>query len=82
MPTSALTDTEREVLVRAAILAPSMQQDADVVILLRRDDYYNAEDRHGEADLIVAKNRSGPAWTVAVAAALHRSTFRTMASTA
>ncbi len=38
----------------------SLEQDADVVFLLHRPDYYDAEDRPGEADLIVAKHRNGP----------------------
>jgi len=37
----------------------SLEQDADVVILLHRADFYNKEDRPGEADLIVAKHRNG-----------------------
>lgn len=38
----------------------SIEQDADIVMFLYRDDYYNkASERKGEADLIVAKNRSG-----------------------
>ena len=39
----------------------SIEQDADVVILLHRDDYYDKESpRAGEADFIVAKHRNGP----------------------
>jgi len=38
----------------------SIEQDADIVMFLYRDDYYNkASERKGEADLIVSKNRSG-----------------------
>ncbi len=38
----------------------SIEQDADIVMFLYRDDYYNhSSDRKGEADLIIAKNRSG-----------------------
>lgn len=38
----------------------SIEQDADIVMFLYRDDYYNKESsRKGEADLIVAKNRQG-----------------------
>ena len=38
----------------------SIEQDADIVMFLYREDYYNkASERKGEADLIVAKNRSG-----------------------
>ena len=38
----------------------SIEQDADIVMFLYRDDYYNkGSERKGEADLIVSKNRSG-----------------------
>jgi replicative DNA helicase len=39
----------------------SIEQDADIVAFIYRDDYYDDEsDRPGEADLIVAKHRNGP----------------------
>ena len=39
----------------------SIEQDADVVMFVYRDEYYNKEtERLGEADLIVAKHRNGP----------------------
>ncbi|MBP6187264.1 MAG: replicative DNA helicase, partial [Rhodoluna sp.] len=45
----------------------SLEQDADVVILLHREDLGNREHpRAGEADLIVAKQRNGPTDTVIV----------------
>jgi len=45
----------------------SLEQDADVVVLLHRDDINNREHpRAGEADLIVAKQRNGPTGTVVV----------------
>ncbi|MCO8275281.1 replicative DNA helicase [Actinoplanes sp. TRM 88003] len=60
----------------------SIEQDADVVILLHRDDYYDKESpRAGEADFIVAKHRNGPTDTVTVAAQLHLSRFVDMAIT-
>jgi replicative DNA helicase len=38
-----------------------IEQDADVVTFVYRDDYYNREsERPGEADVIVAKHRNGP----------------------
>lgn len=39
----------------------SIEQDADIVMFLYRDDYYNKEHstRKGEADLIISKNRQG-----------------------
>jgi replicative DNA helicase len=54
----------------------SIEQDADLVILLHREDMYEKESpRAGEADLIVAKNRNGPTRTVTVAFQGHYSRF-------
>lgn len=38
----------------------SIEQDADLVMFLHRPDAYDPEERPGEAELIVAKHRSGP----------------------
>ncbi len=38
----------------------AIEQDADVVLLLHRPEYYDAADQPGVAELIVAKNRNGP----------------------
>ncbi|QDU37108.1 Replicative DNA helicase [Maioricimonas rarisocia] len=38
----------------------AIEQDADIVMFLHRPEAYDPEDRPGEADLIIAKNRSGP----------------------
>lgn len=38
----------------------SIEQDADMVMFLHRPDAYDPEDRPGEAEVIVAKHRSGP----------------------
>lgn len=57
-----------------------LEQEADVVILIHRDDYYDKESpRAGEGDFIVAKQRSGPTDTVTVAAQLHLARFADMA---
>ena len=58
----------------------SIEQDADMVILLHREDVYERESpRAGEADLIVAKHRNGPTTTVTVAFQGHYSRFVDMA---
>jgi replicative DNA helicase len=58
----------------------SIEQDADVVILLHREDAYERESpRAGEADFIVAKHRNGPTTTVTVAFQGHYSRFVDMA---
>ncbi|MEV3926499.1 replicative DNA helicase [Actinomadura coerulea] len=59
----------------------SIEQDADMVILLHREDAYEKESpRSGEADLIVAKHRNGPTATVTVAFQGHYSRFVDMAA--
>ena len=59
----------------------SIEQDADVVILLHRESLYERESpREGEADVIVAKHRNGPTDTVVVAFQGHYSRFTNMAS--
>jgi replicative DNA helicase len=46
----------------------SLEQDADVVVLLHREGIYEKDHpRAGEADLILAKQRNGPTGTVTVA---------------
>ena len=45
----------------------SIEQDADIVILLHREDAYDRDNRPGEADFIIAKHRSGPTDVIAVA---------------
>jgi replicative DNA helicase len=54
----------------------AIEQDADMVILLHREDFYEKESpRAGEADLIVAKHRNGPTGTIVVSSQLHYSRF-------
>ncbi|MFF8575549.1 replicative DNA helicase [Streptomyces sp. NPDC015408] len=58
----------------------ALEQDADAIILLHREDYYEPESgRSGETDLIVAKHRNGPTATVTVAHQFHFSRMRDMA---
>jgi replicative DNA helicase len=60
----------------------SIEQDADMVVLLHREDAYEKESpRAGEADLIVAKHRNGPTATITVAFQGHYSRFVDMAQT-
>jgi replicative DNA helicase len=58
----------------------SLEQDADMVIMVHRPDAWEADDpRAGEADLIIAKHRNGPTTTIAVAHQLHYSRFADLA---
>ncbi|GAA1453027.1 replicative DNA helicase [Nesterenkonia lacusekhoensis] len=58
----------------------SIEQDADMVLLLHRDEVYDKESpRAGEADIIVAKNRAGPTRDIVVAFQGHYARFQDMA---
>jgi replicative DNA helicase len=58
----------------------SIEQDADMVILLHREDAYERESpRAGEADFILAKHRNGPTGNFTVAFQGHYSRFVDMA---
>ncbi len=70
VPVVALAQLSREVEKRTdkkPIMADlrdsgSIEQDADIVMFLYREDYYNkVSERPNEADLIISKNRSGSA---------------------
>ena len=58
----------------------SLEQDADMVLLIHRPDAFERDDpRAGEADLILAKHRNGPTATITVTNQLHLSRFTNMA---
>jgi replicative DNA helicase len=42
----------------------AIEQDADIVLLLHRPEYYDANDQPGIAEVIVAKNRNGKTDTI------------------
>ncbi|MFD7917925.1 replicative DNA helicase [Streptomyces sp. NPDC059740] len=74
--------TDKKPMVSDLRESGSIEQDADMVILLHREDAYEKESpRAGEADLIVAKHRNGPTATITVAFQGHYSRFVDMAST-
>jgi replicative DNA helicase len=59
----------------------SLEQDADMVILLHREGAYDRDHpRAGEADLIVAKHRNGPTGTIVVGFTGHLSRFNDFVS--
>ena len=57
----------------------ALEQDADVILLLDRPSAADPDERAGEADIIVGKNRRGRTGVVTVASRLHYSKFDNLA---
>jgi replicative DNA helicase len=58
----------------------SIEQDADVVMFIYRDDYYNKEsEKPGIAELIIAKHRNGAVGATDLAFLSHHTTFSDLA---
>ena len=76
VPILALSQLSRNVEMRAEKKpqlsdlreSGSLEQDADIVMFLYRDEYYNRDDTENEnvAELIIAKNRNGPTTSVRI----------------
>ena len=74
VPILALSQLSRNVEMRAEKKpqlsdlreSGSLEQDADIVLFLYRDEYYNRDEAENEniAELIIAKNRNGPTTSV------------------
>lgn len=72
--------TDKKPMVSDLRESGSIEQDADMVILLHREDIYDKESsRAGEADVIIAKHRNGPTKTIVVGFQGHYSRFSNMA---
>jgi len=57
----------------------AIEQDADLVLLLHRPEYYDANDQPGVAELIIAKNRSGATGSVKFAFIKNLTRFENLA---
>ena len=74
--------TDKRPLVSDLRESGAIEQDADIVILLHREDAYDKESpRAGEADFIVGKHRAGPTSTITTAFQGHYAQFIDMAQT-
>ena len=72
--------TDKRTMISDLRESGSIEQDADMVILLHREDMYNPDtDRVGEADMMIAKHRGGPTRTIPLAFSGKYSRFANMA---
>ena len=51
-------------LANGYVLHNSIEQDADLVLMIYRDEYYSNDSNNGITDIIIAKHRNGPVGTV------------------
>jgi replicative DNA helicase len=56
----------------------AIEQDADIVLLLHRPEYYDVNEQPGIAELIVAKNRNGPTESVKLTFLKHLTRFENL----
>ena len=90
VPILALSQLSRAVEQRTGSKKPllsdlresgAIEQDADVVIFLYRDEVYNKDaDNEGKAEIIVAKQRNGPTGTVEAAFISRYTRFENLAT--
>jgi replicative DNA helicase len=67
-------------LANGIVVENSLEQDADVVCFIYRDEVYNPEsDQRGTAEIIVAKHRNGPTGSTRLAFLDHLTKFANMA---
>lgn len=88
VPVVALSQLSRSIEQRGGVRIPqlsdlresgSIEQDADVVIFLDREDSYNPDtERKGIADIIVAKHRNGPTGKIEAAFIKEIASFRNL----
>jgi replicative DNA helicase len=75
--------TDRRPMLSDLRESGSIEQDADIVMMIYRDEYYDRENQEnkGQAEIIIGKQRNGPVGSAKLAWLSQFSTFANLAST-